>query len=387
MSGTAETATAVRGAGSVGIPGPVLVRGTGLLGASVGVGLSAAGVQVHLHDLSPAALAVASDIGAGRPARLQEAGDDLAEPPALVVVATPPDVTVDVVVDSLRRWPDALVLDLASVKETIVAGVRCAVDAGRLSPADADRHLGTHPMAGSERSGPVAARGTLFTQAPWVLCPTETTRAEAVESGRAMALALQATPYRMTARDHDESVAMISHLPQIAASLLASRLQDTPDRALALAGNGLRDTTRIAASDPQLWVQILSGNAERIVPALHGLRQDLDRLIRTLEDPAAPGARLEMARLIAEGNAGRARVPGKHGAPPQAFAVVTVIVDDTPGQIAAVLDEVGRAAVNVEDLRLEHASGHRVGMVEVSVLPGRRDELVAALSAAGWKVV
>ena len=168
---------------------------------------------------------------------------------------------------------------------------------------------------------------------------------------------------------------------------MASRLQDTPDQALALAGNGLRDTTRIAASDPQLWVQILSGNAGRIVPALHGLRADLDRLIRTLEDPSAPGARLDMAQLIAEGNAGRARVPGKHGAPPQAFAVVTVIVDDAPGQIAALLDEVGRTDVNVEDLRLEHASGHRVGMVEISVLPGRRDELVAALTAAGWKVV
>ncbi|MBD4598660.1 prephenate dehydrogenase/arogenate dehydrogenase family protein, partial [Xanthomonas citri pv. citri] len=86
--------------------------------------------------------------------------------------------------------------------------------------------------------------------------------------------------------------------------LVASRLQDTPDQALALAGNGLRDTTRIAASDPQLWVQILSGNAGRIVPALHGLRADLDRLIRTLEDPSAPGARLDMAQLIAEGNAG-----------------------------------------------------------------------------------
>ena len=64
-----------------------------------------------------------------------------------------------------------------------------------------------------------------------------------------------------------------------------------------------------------------------------------------------------------------------------------MIVDDAPGQIAALLDEVGRTDVNVEDLRLEHASGHRVGMVEISVLPGRRDELVAALTAAGWKVV
>lgn len=386
MSAPAESAAKL-GDGPAGIPQPVLVRGTGLLGASIGIGLSAAGVDVRLHDPSPAALAVAADIRAGRPARLDAEGDDLDAAPGLVVVAAPPDVTADVVVDSLRRWPAAVVVDIASVKEAVAAGVRAAVDEARLAPQDADRYLGTHPMAGSERSGPVAARGTLFTQAPWVLCPTDTTHPGALAAGRALALTLQATPYRMAARAHDESVALISHLPQIAASLVASRLQDTPDQALALAGNGLRDTTRIAASDPQLWVQILSGNAGRIVPALHGLRADLDRLIRTLEDPSAPGARLDMAQLIAEGNAGRARVPGKHGAPPQAFAVVTVIVDDAPGQIAALLDEVGRTDVNVEDLRLEHASGHRVGMVEISVLPGRRDELVAALTAAGWKVV
>lgn len=386
MSAPAESAAAL-GDGPAGIPQPVLVRGTGLLGTSIGIGLSAAGVDVRLHDPSPAALAVAADIRAGRPARLDAEGDDLDAAPGLVVVAAPPDVTADVVVDSLRRWPAAVVVDIASVKEAVAAGVRAAVDEARLTPQDADRYLGTHPMAGSERSGPVAARGTLFTQAPWVLCPTDTTAPAALAAGRALALTLQATPYRMAARAHDESVALISHLPQVAASLVASRLQDTPDQALALAGNGLRDTTRIAASDPQLWVQILSGNAGRIVPALHGLRADLDRLIRTLEDPSAPGARLDMAQLIAEGNAGRARVPGKHGAPPQAFAVVTVIVDDAPGQIAALLDEVGRTDVNVEDLRLEHASGHRVGMVEISVLPGRRDELVAALTAAGWKVV
>ena len=186
---------------------------------------------------------------------------------------------------------------------------------------------------------------------------------------------------------HDASVALISHLPQIAASLVASRLQDAPDASLALAGNGLRDTTRIAGSDPQLWVQILAGNAEHIVPALHGLRADVERLIATLEAPTAPGARLDVAQLMAEGNAGRARIPGKHGAPPQAFALVTVIVDDTPGQLAALFEQIGRAGVNVEDMRLDHASGYRVGMVDVSVLPGRRDELVSALTDAGWKVV
>ena len=371
------------GVGAAGVPQPVLVRGTGLLGTSIGLGLRAAGAEVLLTDPSPSAQAVAEDIGAGRAVD----PEDPSLAPGLVVVAAPPDVTADVVVDSLRRWPVALVLDIASIKGRILTQVRDAAARGVIEDDDVARYLPTHPMAGSERSGPVAARGTLFTASPWVLCPSPETRPEALAAGEDVARALQATVHRMDVAAHDASVALISHLPQIAASLVASRLQDAPDASLALAGNGLRDTTRIAGSDPQLWVQILAGNAEYIVPALHGLRADVERLIATLEAPTAPGARLDVAQLMAEGNAGRARIPGKHGAPPQAFALVTVIVDDTPGQLAALFEQIGRAGVNVEDMRLDHASGYRVGMVDVSVLPGRRDELVSALTDAGWKVV
>ncbi|WP_248124982.1 prephenate dehydrogenase [Micrococcus lacusdianchii] len=371
------------GVGAAGVPQPVLVRGTGLLGTSIGLGLRAAGAEVLLTDPSPSARAVAEDIGAGRAVD----PEDPSLAPGLVVVAAPPDVTADVVVDSLRRWPVALVLDIASIKGRILTQVRDAAARGVIEDDDVARYLPTHPMAGSERSGPVAARGTLFTASPWVLCPSPETRPEALAAGEDVARALQATVHRMDVAAHDASVALISHLPQIAASLVASRLQDAPDASLALAGNGLRDTTRIAGSDPQLWVQILAGNAEHIVPALHGLRADVERLIATLEAPTAPGARLDVAQLMAEGNAGRARIPGKHGAPPQAFALVTVIVDDTPGQLAALFEQIGRAGVNVEDMRLDHASGYRVGMVDVSVLPGRRDELVSALTDAGWKVV
>lgn len=368
----------------------VLVRGTGLLGTSIGLGLRARGVTVLLHDPSPSAQAVAQDIGAGTPHPVDAAGvlvPDDGPSPQVVIVAAPPDVTGQVVVDSLRRFPDAAVLDIASVKAQIAAEVSAAVEQGTLSAQDAARYVGTHPMAGRERSGPVAARGELFTAAPWVVCPNEQTHPDAVSAAEQVARALGATVYRMGAEEHDASVALISHLPQIAASLVASRLQDTEAGQLALAGNGLRDTTRIAASDPQLWVQILSANAAQIVQILYGVREDLNRLIATMEQPTAPGARLDIAQLIAEGNAGQARIPGKHGAPPQAFAVVTVVVDDSPGQIATVLAHVGEAGVNVEDLRMDHSAGYQVGMLEISVVPGRKQELTEALTARGWKVV
>jgi prephenate dehydrogenase len=355
--------------------GPVVVIGTGLLGTSIGLGLRGRGVSVFLSDPSPTNQAVAVDIGAGLP--LSGLGS---EQPELVVVAAPPDVTADVVERALGDYPAAVVVDIASVK----AGIQLEL---RRRGADLGRYVGTHPMAGREKAGPVAARGELFTSMPWVLCPAEETLPDALVTAHALATDLGAIVSRFDAEEHDEAVALVSHLPQVMSSLLASRLQGTPLHALSLAGNGLRDTTRIAASDPTLWVQILGANAEKVVEILHDVREDLNRLIGTLEDPLAPGARLDLAQLISEGNAGQSRIPGKHGGPPQAYSWLTVLVDDRPGQIARLLTEIGEIGVNLEDLRLDHSSGQNVGMVELSVLPNKHDLLIEALNDRGWRVL
>ena len=371
-------------------PRSTLIRGTGLLGASIGLGLSAAGHRVWLSDPSPTAEAIAEDIGAGT--RL---GENTAAP-ELVVIAAPPEATAAEVAAALTRYPNSVVVDIASVKAQILQQLLDAAQDPHtdLTGEDLTRYVGSHPMAGRERSGPVAARGELFTSMPWVICPVvepgtgrQLSTTAAVEEATTLGRTLGASVHRMDATTHDESVALTSHLPQLAASLVASRLQDAPVGALALSGNGLRDVTRIAASDPTLWVQILSANADAVVQLLYGLRADVERLIGTLEAPTAPGSQADIAQLVAEGNSGVVRIPGKHGAPPQSFAVVTVIVDDKPGQIAAVLNDITTVGVNVEDLRMEHSAGHQVGMVEVSVLPGRRDELAEALTEMGWKVV
>lgn len=355
--------------------GPVVVVGTGLLGTSIGLGLRGRGVAVFLSDPSPTNQAVAVDIGAGLPlARLD------GEQPELVVVAAPPDVTADVVQRALTDYPEATVVDIASVK----AGIQAEL---RTRGADLGRYVGTHPMAGREKSGPVAARGELFTSMPWVLCPSEETLPQALQAARALAGDLGAVVSEFGAEEHDEAVALVSHVPQVVSSLVASRLQGTPLHALSLAGNGLRDVTRIAASDPTLWVQILGANAEKVVEILHGVREDLNRLIGTLENPTAPGARLDLAQLISEGNAGQSRIPGKHGGPPQAYSWLTVLVDDTPGQIAKLLTEIGEIGVNLEDLRLDHSSGQNVGMVEISVLPNKHELLIEALNDRGWQVL
>lgn len=370
--------------------GPVLVIGAGLLGASIGLGLSHRGYTVYISDISPTTEAVAEDIGAGTSLRAlahewqgktgQDAPAQLELAPQLVVVAAPPDVTADLVVRALADYPASFVIDIASVKSGILSAVR---EAG----TDVSRYLGTHPMAGREKSGPVAARGELFSARPWVLCDHETVRPELVKVAQQLVTELGSTITHMDVEEHDRTVALISHVPQVMSSLLASRLQDTPLYALGLAGQGLRDTTRIAASDPGLWVQILSANAEPVVQTLYGVREDLERLISTLEAPTAAGARLDIAQLMSEGNSGVARIPGKHGGSPSAFAQLTVLVDDTPGTLARLLVEIGELGVNLEDLRLEHSPGAQVGMAEISVNPNEHEKLIEDLTSRGWKVV
>ncbi len=353
----------------------VHVIGTGLLGASVGLGLRALGSDVTLSDPSPTAQALARDLGAGR----EVAPNDT--PPELVVVAAPPDVVAAVVCQALLDFPSAVVTDVASVK----AGPARAIAA---AGADLRRYVGGHPMAGRERSGAVAARGDLFVGRPWVLTPSPETDPRAVQRVRTLALNLGAAPVVLGADEHDAAVARVSHVPQLAASLVAARLVDAPDGAVGLAGQGLRDVTRVAASDPALWVQILAGNPAPVAAVLSELREDLDRLLDALTrlsaDSDALGARADLARTLDAGNRGYTRIPGKHGAAPTPLSVVTVQVPDQPGEIAKVLVTMGAAGINLEDLRIEHAPGRLVGLAEISVLPPMKERLENVLRAGGW---
>ena len=353
----------------------VRVVGTGLIGASIGLALRARGVDVVISDPSPTAQALASDLGAGRIANADDAPD-------LVVVAAPPDVVADVVRTELERYPRAIVTDVASVK----AG---PLESLRHDGSDLSRYVGGHPLAGRERSGAVAARADLFVGRPWVLTPSAQTTPAALALVREVAVAFGATVTVMDAVEHDEAVAVMSHVPQIAASLVAARLRDVPERAVALAGQGIRDVTRIAASDPALWTQILAGNAAAVARTLRGVHADLTELLRALDGLAAgqpAGARATIAGLVAHGNDGQARIPGKHGTAPTSYATVVVLVPDRPGELARLLHDTGAADVNLEDLRLEHSQGQPVGLAELDVLPGAEKRLVAALRELGWNV-
>jgi prephenate dehydrogenase len=353
--------------------GSVHVIGAGLLGASVGLGLRERGVDVTLEDLSPTTVALAADYGAGR----VRAADDPA--PALVVVATPPDVTADVVERALAEFPGSVVTDVASVKlapflELASRGI------------DLTNYVGSHPMAGRERGGAIMARADLFTARPWVVCRDHETPAEALALVEAVALDLGAVLIEMTPEEHDRSVGLVSHLPQVVSSLLAARLVPATEQAIGLAGAGLRDTTRIASSDPELWVQILGANREPVVELLDALAVDIAAFAEALRDPTRSGAKRRIADLLSAGNRGVERIPGKHGSS-ERFTTLTVLVDDRPGQIARLLTELGELGINMEDLRLEHSPGAQIGFAEIAVLPEVAERAIVGLAERGWRTL
>lgn len=350
----------------------IKIVGTGLLGTSLGLALARQSVIATLEDQSKANLRLAVEYGAG-----VEVGPE----PDLVIVCVPPDLTADLVLEQLRKHPTAIVTDVASVKSKV------AMEVARELPDQAHRYIGSHPMAGREKGGPGAARADLFFARPWIITASKEANPESVELIRDVALRLGALPVELSAQQHDDAVALVSHLPQLVASLLANRLNLGTGEQLGLSGQGLRDTSRIAASDPELWVQIISQNASAISPLIGQLQQDLKQLADSVANIDEPGSLAKIHGLLQGGNSGVARIPGKHGGKSTNYQVVTVVIEDAPGALASLLTFIGEIGVNLEDLNLEHSPGAPIGLVELQVLPEVAPRLSEQLVSNGWRLV
>jgi prephenate dehydrogenase len=348
----------------------VVIIGAGLIGASVGCALSAAGYTVHLRDHKISHVRVAAGLGAGT-----------IEPPIsadvdLVVVAVPPGAIPDLVVHSLQIYPNATVTDVGSVKAGVLDTLwQCDVDLGR--------YVGSHPMAGSHHSGPVTAHPDLFVDRTWVVTPHRRSAAGSVERVRAAVRACRARELIMDVDDHDAAVARVSHLPHLMSVLVAGHLTRVPEQDLMLAGQGLRDVTRIAGSDPELWQQILGANSNAVLDELRDVQDQLGLLIKAVEaSPASDELRSQLER----GVAGTRKIGGKHGAAPVRYSEVVVAIPDSPGALARLFADVGAAGVNVEDVSIEHDPVREIGYLALSVAPEQADALIETMLSRGWTV-
>ena len=354
-----------------------LVVGTGLIGTSVALALRSHGVSVHLQDADPAAARIASSLGAGfveEPTRTVD----------LAVVAVPPALVPEVLVrlqdeDVARHYTD-----VASVKS------RPQQDAIALGCVSA-RYIGGHPMAGGERSGPLAARADLFDGCNWVLTPTADTGTDTLNAALELVAMCGAVPVLMEAAAHDRAVGLVSHTPHLVASLVAALLERTGERMVSLAGSGVRDLTRIAAADPGLWVDILGANSLVVADLLEELSADLDdavmglRAMGSTDEDKRSGGACVVEDLLRRGQAGQARVSAKPGTAPEQYEKVTVMIGDQPGELARLFTDASHAGVNVGDVYLEHSAGQPTGLAQLSVTRDLREVLVTALRHNGWR--
>ncbi|NNF65679.1 MAG: prephenate dehydrogenase/arogenate dehydrogenase family protein [Acidimicrobiia bacterium] len=330
----------------------ISIIGTGLIGSSIGLGLTAAGWDVVGWDVDPDRLHAAADRGALRPAARSKA---LAGP--LIVLAAPVSAIIDMLAE-LRT--DGLVTDVAGVKQSVANAA-----------AHLPRFVGGHPMAGRESSGPDGASGALFTGAAWVVTP-DGASSEDVATVDSMARALGARPVHMSAAEHDTAVAAISHLPQLLAAALIEIAVDTP-AALDLAAGSFRDLTRVAQSEASGVAQVVHANAGALRPIVEQLRGRLGSLAGLLDDSPGMQSALENAGLVR-----------RSIAPP--VVAVAVVLADQPGELAKVGRALGSSAVDIRDLQLRHGRHGGGGVLTLSVRPGEADVLSSALRAEGLQL-
>lgn len=267
-------------------PRVLSVVGLGLIGASIVLaarqrwpGLRIIGVD-RPDVLALPAIAAACDLTSSELGAVSEADAIVLAPPVDVILRILPELR------GLVR-PDAIVTDVGSTKKAIVdAAARAGLDG----------FIGGHPMAGGERSGPAAARADLFSARPWFMVAPESAPAHARDRIDALVRALGANPVWTDAVTHDRAMAAVSHLPQVIASALMNVAGEALDNSqLSWAGNGLRDSTRLAASSSSVWQSILASNAEHLRPLLLELSNRLRDAADHLTDRDATIAWLDAA--------------------------------------------------------------------------------------------
>ncbi len=329
------------------------VIGTGLIGGSIAAGLTANGWDVVGYDPDRESLEVALErelIGIA----VDSIAGILEAPPEIVIVAAPPKATIEIL---SNLDTSVVVMDVAAIKSVV---------------HDSAEHLpgfvGTHPMAGREFSGPTAASPALFRGATWVV--VEGSSIEATDVVIEVIETLGANPLFMSAASHDEVVASISHLPQLLAASLLTSVSDIPD-ALDLAAGSFRDLTRVAASQPVPWVEILKSNEAAVLRAVERLRIQLDTV-----EAAIVADDDELLTYLSHSRETRRAL----GAP---VAAVRVGLADEPGEIAKVGHALEASHVDVRDIQMRHAPYGGGGVLTLSVRAGEEEALRHALRHAG----
>lgn len=341
----------------------VRIVGAGLIGTSIGLALAAKNVPVEMIDVDSRNQGLAQDL----------TGAVSISDPELIILATPLRALSQVINEQYALNPNSTFMDVCSVKVEPLEKVKA-------SKLPLRQFVGTHPMAGREVGGAESARADLFLSRSWIVTPDSQTEPAAVSKVKSLIQLLGASCVELDAASHDAAVARVSHLPQIAATLLAGSLHGVAPQWLDLAGAGLRDTTRIAASDENLWKEIINSNSKEIKGLLTTLHNELGAMIDAVDDEE------KIAAIMRKGRDGRNLIPGKHGGKAREYTYVPIVIDDKPGQLGAIFNECAAMSVNVEDLVIEHSPGQLNALITLALSADDAVKLSNHLSSIGWNV-
>ena len=346
----------------------VKIVGSGLIGTSIGLALRHKKIAVLMSDLNPSTTSLAQSlVDPDRSFNENHVFD-------LVVIAVPPSSFSSAISKEFELNPLSTFVDILSIKTKPQVEVETI-------PGLSERFVGSHPMAGREVSGAQSARGDLFIGRTWIVCPSTNTSEKSLDVVNELIQACGGVAVMMGSVEHDQAMALVSHAPQVVASLVATSLKEHNPEWFDLIGQGFRDLTRIADSDAQLWSEILSENAPNIRKVLEALRTNIEIIEEKLNDQKFS------QKIIQEGNAGRALIPGKHGGASRKYIYLHIVIDDKAGQLAAIFNDCARAEVNIEDVAIEHTPGQNTGLVTLSILEAKKAEsLEDFLVKQGWKV-
>lgn len=356
--------------------GRMAILGTGLIGGSIALGARSRNRRLSVVGFDDDAASATAALGRGALTSVASSPGEAVVGADLVVLAMPVDL-MPAACAALEGsiGPDCVVTDVGSAKAEVVAAGEAAFG---------PMFVGGHPMAGSERHGIDAADGRLFEDAWWVLTPTATTSSEAYGRVASLATNLGAKTVAVDPSTHDALVARLSHVPQLAASAIVDLAVASGERdaLLGLAGAGFRDVTRIAASNPELWVGIMRSNRTAVLEALAELSKRLDRAAAVIEagDWAELGRWLDAARqarleLFAKRDQGREPI------------ALAMLIPDRPGVLAEVTTAAGKLGTNIEDLRIVHSTEGGRGRLELIVGGSEAAErLAATLVELGYPV-
>lgn len=343
----------------------IRVVGAGLIGTSIGLKMKSLGSKVEIIDTDANSMKLAQDL---------VKGEKLSEP-ELIIIAVSVNANATVVIEQINANPNSIVCDLASVKSDLLLQVN------ELS-AHPENFVSLHPMAGREVNGAENSRADLFEGRAWIGISDSLKNKKNKEIIESFVSSCGGVLYWLTSKEHDETVALLSHLPQILSSLLASKLNDVDPNKLNLAGQGLRDVTRLASSDSKLWAQILTSNKDSIQPLL----EDFIASLTKLQDSLSSIDQDQVAIILKRGVEGKARIPGKHGAKNRDYSFLPIVIDDKPGQLASIFNECAKVDVNIEDLSIEHSPGQETGLITLSLSAQDCKKLSEHLISKGFRV-